>query len=178
MLHDYKLKELKSADYIKVLDSGAGDGLSGVALREAGFDTGSTFISANDISRGMLDIAKERKCYDEIKVVDLNKFPLPYGEDEFDALTLTGAMTYVDPKSRMLEEFVRITKPGGLICYTNRTDKLGGWVKTEQTLEADGSWLKLEEVGPISYLPLNYEYGKSIEVVIRLYQVCDKVAHI
>ena len=89
-----------------------GDGLSGVALRGVGFDEALTYIAGSDISREMLKIAKERKCYDEIKVVDLNKKPLPYSNNEFDIVTCTGTMTYVDPKSGILEEFARITKVG------------------------------------------------------------------
>ena len=96
-----------SGAQIRILDAGAGDGLSGVALRIFGWDKSSTFISGNDISPAMLDIAKQRKCYDEVKVVDLNKSPLPYATDEFDLVTCIGTMTYVDPKSGLLEDFVR-----------------------------------------------------------------------
>ena len=49
--------------------------LSGVALRDAGWDEASTYLAGNDISSAMLDIAKERKCYDDIKLIDLNNGP-------------------------------------------------------------------------------------------------------
>ena len=89
-LHQCVKAELHKNSKIRVLDAGAGDGLSGVALREAGFDESSAYISGNDISSAMLDIAKERKCYDDVKLVDLNKAPLPYKTDEFDVVTCTG----------------------------------------------------------------------------------------
>jgi ubiquinone/menaquinone biosynthesis C-methylase UbiE len=125
-------------------------------------------------SPGMLKIAKERGCYEEVKVVDLNKSPLPYASNDFDAVCLVGALTYINPKSGVLKEFVRITSPEGFICYTNRTDKLDAWKEAEEALENNGSWRKVTEVGPIPYLPLNEEYGKGIDVVIKLYQVCEQ----
>ena len=160
---------------LRILDAGAGDGLSGVALRTAGFDRASTHLAGNDISPGMLEIAEGRRCYDDTELVDLNECPLlPYATDEFDAVTCTGTMTYINPKSGILEEFVRITRPGGYICYTNRTDKLDDWRGAESELERNGSWRKVAEpIGPIPYLPLNKEYGKDVEVVIFLYQVLE-----
>ena len=160
---------------IKILDCGAGDGLSGVALRKAGcLDETSTYIAGNDISPRMLDVANDRRCYDEIKVVDLNKKPLPYSDNEFDVVTCTGTMTYINPNSGVLDEYIRITKPGGLICYTNRTDKLKDWKEAELKLEDKGLWKLQDKVGPIPYLPLNKDYGEDIRVVILLYQVLDK----
>ena len=57
----------------KVLDAGAGDGLSGVALKEAGF----TNIIGTDLSPEMLAIAKERNVYSEVKIANLS------GQSEF-----------------------------------------------------------------------------------------------
>jgi len=159
------------SEKIRILDTGAGDGLSGVALREVGLDEASTYIAGSDISPQMLKIAKERKCYDEIEVVDLNKKPLPYCNNEFDIVTCTGTMTYVDPKSEVLEEFVRITKVGGFVCYTNRTDKLKEWKEAEREAIKKGLWLLEYESEPIPYLPLNKEYGEDIKVVVKLWKV-------
>ena len=142
-----------------------------MALRDVGLDKASTYIAGSDISGEMLKIAKERKCYDEIKVVDLNKKPLPYSNNEFDIVTCTGTMTYVDPKSGVLEEFARITTVGGFVCYTNRTDKLEGWNEAEGEAIKKGLWLLEYESEPIPYLPLNKEYGEDIKVVIKLWKV-------
>ena len=163
------------SEKIHILDAGAGDGLSGMALRNVGLDEASTYIAGSDISPQMLQIAKERKCYDEIKIVDLNKKPLPYCNNEFDIVTCTGTMTYVDPKSGLLEEFARITKLGGFVCYTNRTDKLDGWNGAELDDEKKGLWTLEYESEPIPYLPLNKEYGQDIEVVIKLWKVTKDV---
>ena len=160
---------------IRVLDCGAGDGLSGLALRrEAATNGAVAYIAGNDISPRMLDIAKDRGCYDEIMLVDMNEKPLPYDDNSFDFVTCIGTMTYINPESGLLDEFVRITRPGGIIAYTNRTDKLDKWKKSELELEMKGNWLLEQKIGPIPYLPQNKEYGRDIEVVILIYRVLMK----
>jgi len=197
---------------IRILDAGAGNGLSGLALRNAvaatATGTGSCckcHLSGNDISPAMLAIAESRNCYDALATVDLNTnanntnndnnnkdadnyAPLPYATNQFDMVTCTGTLTYIDPnESNLLREFARIVRSGGIVCYTNRTDKLERWKNAESELlvsEEEGSsgsgsssggssgvWRREESIGPIPYLPGNAEYGKEIEVVIFIYRV-------
>jgi len=151
-----------------ILDLGAGDGLLGVALRQAGFE--DTTMVGTDISSEMLKVANHRGCYDDTRLVNLNE-PLPFETDSFDAVTCIGTMTYVDPEARTLEEFVRVTKKGGYICYTNRTDKLKDWEGQEKRLEAEGKWEPVAKIGPVPYLPKNPEYGDKVQAVLYLYRV-------
>ena len=132
------------------------------------------YIAGNDISPRMLDIAKDRGCYDEIMLVDMNEKPLPYDDNSFDFVTCIGTITYINPESGLLDEFVRITRPGGIVAYTNRTDKLDKWKKSELELERQGNWLLEQKIGPIPYLPQNKEYCRDIEVVILIYRVLMK----
>lgn len=156
---------------IHILDAGAGDGLSGVALRQAGLDSSSGVkITGVDYSAEMLKIAKGRKCYEVVEVVDLQK-PLPYEINTFDAILCIGTLTYLDPTAGALEEFVRVTKKGGIICYSNRTDKLDAFKGEEKRLEEEGKWGELAKIGPIPYLPRNPDYGDKVQVVIYLYRV-------
>jgi len=178
----YKLPEL-SAKLVKenlpsssaclILDAGAGDGLSGVALRQAGLNNNNRVtIIGVDNSAEMLKIAEERKCYDKVQVVDLQQ-PLPNETNTFDAVVCIGTLTYLDPTAGTLEEFVRVTKPGGLICYSNRTDKMKAFEEEEKRLEKEGKWKELTKLGPIPYLPHNPEYAEKIQAMIYVYRVSD-----
>lgn len=160
---------LDPADQATVLlDTGCGDGLSGVALQNAGYST----ILASDLSPEMLQVAEQRKCYVQTDVVDLSeKSQLPYETNTFDAVTCIGTLTYVNPKAKTLAEFVRVTKPGGFVCYTHRTDKADLWKLTEQELETTGQWELIEAIGPLPYLPENPDYGDKVEVMIYLFRV-------
>lgn len=146
----------------KVLDAGAGSGLSGVALQEAGF----VHVDANDLSPKMLEIAKKRNCYETIKVVDMNQSPLPYANDSFDIVVCVGTVTYLEPS--VLDEFVRITRPGGYVCYTNRTDKEQVWKAAEDSQE---EWDVVEISDPLPYLPNNGEFADKVLVTVRLFRV-------
>lgn len=161
--------QVTSTDLI-ILDAGSGDGLSGIALRNAGFPAGATRIIGADLSPEMLNIAKQRNCYDETKEIDLNK-TLPFETNAFDVITCVGTITYVDPSAGTFREFIRITKPGGLICYTNRTDKLEDFVEEELKLEKERLWTPLHKIGPMPYLPLNPDYGGIIEAVMYMFRV-------
>jgi len=152
-----------------ILDAGAGDGLSGVALRQAGFNSNFT-VTGVDYSDEMLKIAEERKCYDKVEVVDLQK-PLSYETNEFDCVVCIGTLTYLDPTAGTLEEFVRVTKPGGVICYSNRTDKLDGFKDEEKRLEDEGKWKEVAKLGPVPYLPNNPDYADTVQAVIFVYRV-------
>ena len=67
-------------------------------------------------------------------------------------------------------EFIRIVKPGGFICYTNRTDKLDQFTEVEQQLETDKQWTLVEKLGPLPYLPNHPEFADQIKVFIYFYQ--------
>lgn len=164
-------KHLPPEKVTALLDAGAGDGLSGVALQKAGYEN----IYGSDLSPKMLQVAKQRKCYAKTDVVDLSfsdePHQFPYQADMFDAVTCIGTLTYVDPSAKTLEEFVRVTKPGGFVCYTHRTDKADLWKPFEHELEVAGQWTRQEVIGPLPYLPHNPEYGDKVQVMIHLYRV-------
>lgn len=67
----------------KVLDAGAGDGLSGKAITDQGF----TEVTGIDLSPELIKIAQKNKIYKVAEVADLAK-PMKYRTDEFDAITV------------------------------------------------------------------------------------------
>ena len=152
---------------VTILDAGAGDGLTGVALRQVGFANAE--ITGADISPEMLKKADERKCYNSTQVLDLNQPLKSIPSDSLDIVHCIGTLTYVAPRVGALQEFIRVTKPGGLVCYSNRTDKLDLWKDVEASLGE--KWTLVEKVGPIPYLPGNPEYADKVQVVIFLYRV-------
>ena len=158
---------------LEILDAGAGDGLSGMALRESP-SFSNCHLTGADLSTQMLEGAKKRGCYDELLTLDLNQPPFPFQSQSFDAITCVGTMTYVNPNAGTLKEFCRIVKPNGLIFYTNRTDKLEPFRPVEQALVDQGWWKLTHDTGPLPYLPNHPEFKDDIQVVIFVYQRTDK----
>ena len=104
-------RELEDKD-AKVIDVGCGTGLVGKHLKAFGFNS----FDGIDISEGMLEVAKTRG-YQKLFLGSLNK-NLPINDNIYDVTFCVGVFTHGHVKSDRVSELIRITKPGGLICFT------------------------------------------------------------
>jgi ubiquinone/menaquinone biosynthesis C-methylase UbiE len=99
-----------------VLDLGAGTGLVGEFLAKEGF----TQISALDLSPEMLAVARKKKCYHEILQMDAENIDIV--DNHYDAGISVGTFTPNHIGLKALNEFIRIVRPGGIICLSLRDD--------------------------------------------------------
>ena len=97
---------------IKILDAGCGTGLVGVDLKKYNYLN----IDGMDLSKKLLDLIP-KGYYQKLDQVDLNK-PIKIKNDTYDAIMCVGTFTYGHVKPQALDEFVRITKNNGFICFT------------------------------------------------------------
>jgi predicted TPR repeat methyltransferase len=100
---------------VHILDAGCGTGLVGEELSKKGYGN----MDALDYSREMLDESERKKIYQRYIQADLSK-PLDIATDCYDAVVCAGTFTYGHVKSSAFDELIRITKPGGIICFTIR----------------------------------------------------------
>jgi predicted TPR repeat methyltransferase len=145
-----------------ILDAGCGTGLSGRALAHAGFQT----IDGMDVSRRSLDRAGELGIYRSLKHVDMQRLPLPYGDDSYDGLVCVGVLTYVPDSLDILTEFCRIVKTRGLMVLTQRSDLLEerDFPATLETMEHKGLLSTSHISDPMPYLPQNEEFRDDVLV--------------
>jgi len=128
----------------RICDAGAGTGMLGARLAQAGF----TDMDANDLSAGMLKSADAKGIYKDCRVMELGK-PLAYADDVYDAVTICGVFTPNHAPASSLDELVRITRPGGLILYTLRADQEPpDFAAKHRELEAAGKWELVEDGEP------------------------------
>nr|XP_026690103.1 uncharacterized protein LOC100175793 isoform X2 [Ciona intestinalis] len=105
-------------EHFKLLDLGAGTGLSGVALRRAGFPGK---ISALDGSPGMLKLAMEKSIYsDATEHLLTSSNPLPYPDQAFDMVVNVGGFTIHHMEPDCLEDVLRVLKPLSYLVVTVR----------------------------------------------------------
>ena len=97
---------------INILDAGCGTGLVGKELKKYGYSN----LTGVDFSQSMLDLIPTG-IYHTIDLIDLNE-PLKYEDNTFDAIMCVGTFTYGHVKAHALNEFIRIIKNKGLICFT------------------------------------------------------------
>ena len=97
---------------IKILDAGCGTGLVGIELIKKNFSN----IIGVDFSTSMLELVP-KNLYKFLDIVDLNK-SLDFKNKSFDAVICVGTFTYGHVRADALNEFTRIVKKKGLICFT------------------------------------------------------------
>ena len=97
---------------IKILDAGCGTGLVGIELKKYGYLN----INGADLSKKLLNLVPHG-CYKNLEQMDLN-MPIKSKDNSYDAIMCVGTFTYGHVKSHALDEFIRITKNNGLICFT------------------------------------------------------------
>jgi len=97
---------------IKIFDAGCGTGLVGLELKKFGYKN----YDGADLSQKLLDLVP-KNLYKKLLKADLNK-KIQSEDNSYDAVMCVGTFTFGHVKSNALEEFIRITKNNGLICFT------------------------------------------------------------
>jgi SAM-dependent methyltransferase len=97
---------------IKIYDAGCGTGLVGVELKKNGYNN----YDGADLSQKLLDLVPD-SLYQKLSKVDLNK-EIKIQNNTYDAVMCVGTFTFGHVKPPALDEFIRITKNEGLICFT------------------------------------------------------------
>lgn len=129
-----------------VLDAGCGTGLAGAELARLGFGT----IDGIDLSQGMLDVARGKGVYRELRKADLTA-RLPYDDGTYDATICVGTLTegHVGPEA--LDELVRVTRGPLVVTVLGRIWESLGYrayienLATARLVEADEQPYHLQE---------------------------------
>jgi demethylmenaquinone methyltransferase/2-methoxy-6-polyprenyl-1,4-benzoquinol methylase len=95
----------------RVLDVATG---TGAVARELVRRCGCEVVGV-DQSPEMLAEAR-RRSDGRIELVEASAERLPFGDGEFDALTFTYLLRYVDDPAATLRELVRVVRPGGMVA--------------------------------------------------------------
>ena len=146
---------------IKIYDAGCGTGLVGVELRKYGF---SNFHGA-DLSQKLLNLVP-KGLYQTLDKVDLNK-SIKKNDNSYDAVMCVGTFTFGHVKPQALDEFIRITKNKGLICFTINEgiyEKYGFDKKIKQ-LNNDNLWKEVE------FFKSDYIASKDVNAWLGLYEI-------
>ena len=152
----------------RILDAACGSGLTGRALQNLGY----RHIEGIDIATKLLALAEETGAYQRITRVDMQVFPLPFDDGEFDAVNFIGALTYFET-DEILRELCRIVRTGGHIVFSQRDDIMRdqNYGERLEVLEKDGLWKRRFGTEPMPYLPHHPDYGEEIEVQYFVYEV-------
>jgi demethylmenaquinone methyltransferase/2-methoxy-6-polyprenyl-1,4-benzoquinol methylase len=115
-------------DAQRVLDVASGTGAVAIELTRAepsrtvvGIDQSPEMLAAG---RGRVEQAR---LSDRIDLREGNAESLPFADEEFDALTFTYLLRYVDDVQATLHELVRVVRPGGTVAMLEFGLPRGVW---------------------------------------------------
>ncbi|MCG8461079.1 MAG: L-histidine N(alpha)-methyltransferase [Holophagales bacterium] len=105
----------------------------------------------------MLARARAKGVFQDLHVADLSRPLDHFSNDHFDGVILVGVFSYGQSPAHAREELVRITKPGGFLAFTMRTDfydsnAMGVRSQIGQLQDA-GAWRLVDLSDPEQYLP-------------------------
>ena len=118
-----------------ILDAGCGTGLVGAELAQRG----ATVIDGVDVSPGMLERARSTGAYRSLEPADLTR-PLTAPDDAYDVVVCVGTLTHGHVGPEAIDEFVRVTRPGGSVVATVLDDvwESGGYRAEVDSLVSAG----------------------------------------
>lgn len=144
-----------------IYDAGCGSGLVGSELKKFGFQN----FHGADLSQQLLDSVPSN-LYKKLFKVDLNK-PINLPDKTYDATLCVGTFTYGHVKPIALEEFIRITKKDGLICFTINEGIYSeyGFDKKINFLKKTNQWIEIE------FFKSEYIASKDVNAWLGVYRV-------
>lgn len=132
-----------------VLDAGAGTGLMGLVLAPLGYRD----LIGIDVSRDMLEYAREKGVYRDLRQMELGgRLDLP--SDAFAVVVAAGVFAAGHAPPESFEDLIRVTKPGGYVIFSVRTDVYleGGFKEKQEALQREGRWQLVETSEPFAHL--------------------------
>ena len=146
---------------ILIFDAGCGTGLVGQQLKKHDY---KNFHGA-DLSQKLLDSVPEN-LYQKLIKADLNQ-AINVSDNTYNAVMCVGTFTYGHVKPQAIDEFIRITKKDGLICFTINEGiyKDYGFEKKIDKLKKMHKWEELE------FFKSDYIASKDVNAWLGLYKV-------
>jgi demethylmenaquinone methyltransferase / 2-methoxy-6-polyprenyl-1,4-benzoquinol methylase len=100
---------------LRVLDVATGTGLVAFALAERGCEVVGLDQSEEMLAAARARLARVPALADRVTLVHGEAERLPFADAEFDALTFTYLLRYVDDRAATMRELARVVRPGGRI---------------------------------------------------------------
>ncbi len=114
----------------RILDLAAGTGTSSAPFAAAG-----AAVFPTDISMGMLLVGKKQQP--GLHFVAGDALQLPFGDESFDAVTISYGLRNVEHTTSALKEMLRVTKPGGRVViaeFSTPTHPVFRWLYEQVAL--------------------------------------------
>tara|TARA_Y100000590_G_scaffold325353_1_gene369109 strand:- start:342 stop:968 length:627 start_codon:yes stop_codon:yes gene_type:complete len=146
---------------VLIFDAGCGTGLVGEELKKYGYNN----FHGADLSQKLLD-SVPKNLYKNLNKVDLNQ-KIDAKDNFYGATMCVGTFTFGHVKPNAIDEFIRITKKGGFICFTINEGiyEEYGFDKKIKELSNNNKFKKIE------FYKSDYIASKDVNAWLGLYEV-------
>jgi len=149
-----------------ILDAGCGTGMHSLPLRLMGYND----FHGIDLSEGMIEIARLRNIYESLQVMALGS-PLGFEDNQFAITYSIGCLAPGNAPPNSLDEFIRVTQPGGLIIWSTHghvNDQTQPYHDHRAKLAEEKLWNLEFETPPFTSMPNG---DPNIKHVVYVYRV-------
>ena len=134
-----------------ILDAGCGTGMHTEPLALMGYGP----FTGIDISEGMLEHAKERKIYHELRPMALGN-PLNFEDNSFAHSYCIGTLAPGHAPPHSFDELIRVTRSGGLVIFSSHghvNEQTQPFHEARHALADQKLWTPLFETKPFISMP-------------------------
>jgi demethylmenaquinone methyltransferase/2-methoxy-6-polyprenyl-1,4-benzoquinol methylase len=160
----------------RVLDVACGTGLVARALVDRwGCEVVGLDQSASMLGRARAKLAADPRLAARVSLVEGEAEHLPFADREFDHLTFTYLLRYVDDPAATLKELARVVKPGGRVSSLEFCLPTGAWLWAWRLYTRVGL-PALGRLASRSWFEAGRFLGPSIEGFYRAYPLSRQLA--
>ncbi|GAB3617277.1 demethylmenaquinone methyltransferase [Okibacterium endophyticum] len=138
----------------RILDLAAGTGTSSASIAKSG-----AAVVATDFSEGMLEVGRRKYAgVRNLRFSFADATDIPFGDDHFDAVTISFGLRNVNQPKHALAEMLRVTKPGGriVVCeFSTPPNRLFKWAYDSYLRAVMPILVKVTSSNPAAYEYLN-----------------------
>ena len=149
-----------------ILDAACGTGMHTMPLKMMGYNG----FHGIDISDGMLAIANERNIYASLQRMTLGN-RLDFPDNHFEVTYAIGGLAPGNAPPQSLNEFIRVTRPGGLIIWSTHghiNERTQPFHDMRHELAEDELWNLVFETEPFVSMPSG---DSEIKHAVYVYRV-------
>ena len=153
------VQELELDKNAKILDVGTGEGRMAIILALNGFEVLTGELESDESEYGKKDwlsSAKKAEVNHLITYTPFNAEKMPFEDNSFDAIFISGALHHIEDEQAAFSESVRVLKSNGIICIFEPNPRSLAFVRANKFPEH-----------PDASDPRNYNKESKLSVEIK-----------